>query len=102
MEPLISTLLDEAPDLVDDFVSKYPDLLDELEASYDDKDWIKFKRQVHNLKGIGGGYGYAEVSETAELIESDMQGNRYDALPAQFALLRELQQRIVLGRQMKS
>ncbi len=100
MEPLVSELLNESPDLADlieDFVKQFPELINELEHAHAKEDWVELNKLVHNLKGLGGGYGYPQISDIALTIEGDVQNNNFDSLKTQFDELRQLQKRIELG-----
>jgi PAS domain S-box-containing protein len=89
--PLVSTLLREDPglgDLVQRFVQRLPVLVGEMERAHADQDWGALKGHGHNLKGIGGGYGFAQLTELGARIER-CADNRDQA--GTLALLVELQ-----------
>jgi signal transduction histidine kinase/CheY-like chemotaxis protein/HPt (histidine-containing phosphotransfer) domain-containing protein len=72
--PLISTVLEADPDradLVHKFVENLPSLLDSLASACANQDWDGLKRRIHDLKSLGGGYGYMQLTKVAEKIESE-------------------------------
>ncbi|KPK09834.1 MAG: hypothetical protein AMJ68_11000 [Acidithiobacillales bacterium SG8_45] len=91
--PLVSELLIEEPDfheVIVAFVEKLPALIQELQAMHEQQDWNTMKDRIHDLKGLGGGYGYPQVSEVANTIESGLLGQQHDRIA-------ELLGRIQLG-----
>jgi len=44
----------------------------------DNNDWIKLKDAIHDLKGMGGGFGYPELTELSKRIESATISGDYD------------------------
>jgi signal transduction histidine kinase/CheY-like chemotaxis protein len=70
--PIKSDLLDSQPDLahlIDDFVDFLPAKMDALRAAAQATDWEKLRDEVHQLKGVGGGYGYPGLTELAGKLE---------------------------------
>jgi signal transduction histidine kinase/DNA-binding NarL/FixJ family response regulator len=81
-EPIISTLLSEDPtfiDLVEKFVSELPEMLSRLNHAYKENDWISLKDGLHNLKGMGGGFGYQVLTELAGKAEFQVFSENYEA-----------------------
>ena len=79
--PIISTLLNEDPafkDLVMKFVTELPDMLVKLNTYYEQKDWGALKGGLHNLKGMGGGFGYRVLTELAGKAEFQVFSENYD------------------------
>jgi len=98
--PLVSELLIEQPDcreLVVSFVEKLPGLIAELQSLNDQQDWNTMKDRIHDLKGLGGGYGYPQVSEIASAIESGLLSQQLNPIAEQLDQLRELLHLIQLG-----
>ncbi len=74
LEPIKSTLLNQQPDLeelVARFTCELPNSLSNLRQAYDEKDWESLNAQVHSLKGTGGNFGYPEITELTNKIESE-------------------------------
>ena len=75
MIPLHSKLLDDMPDMVElvqGFIAKLPDILKELEKSVSASDWPTIKHKAHDLKSVGGSYGYPEISKIAANMEFEI------------------------------
>jgi signal transduction histidine kinase/CheY-like chemotaxis protein/HPt (histidine-containing phosphotransfer) domain-containing protein len=70
--PVISKLIDEEPDLVcllEGFIGHLPASMDALESAAAKNDWDTLKEQAHQLKGLGGGYGYPDLTTLAGKLE---------------------------------
>ncbi|WP_455222139.1 ATP-binding protein [Kaarinaea lacus] len=80
--PIFSTLLSEDPtfaDLVEKFVAELPEKIDKLHHAYQQKDWVTLKDGLHNLKGMGGGFGYQILTELAGKAEFQIFSEHYEA-----------------------
>lgn len=69
---ITSELLHEDPDLidlVDRFVSRLPDMQSVIIKAFDEKDWEKFVHLIHQMKGVGGNYGYSMLTNLCADIE---------------------------------
>jgi YesN/AraC family two-component response regulator len=98
--PIVSTLLDGDPGLVDlvaQFIERLPEMVEELAHHTAHGNWAALKAKAHNLKATGGGYGFAPVSEVAARIEFELAKQSYDTIPALLDELRTLQRRIQAG-----
>ncbi len=99
-EAIYSTLINEMPEMVDlvqNFIEKFPEMIAELTRAVDTGDWVLIKRKVHDLKSIGGSYGFPQVSKVAARIEFELTKKNYQVLPACMTELTQLQQRITRG-----
>jgi HPt (histidine-containing phosphotransfer) domain-containing protein len=99
-EPLLSDLINEDPELeklVRLFVESLPEMIAELGTLHDKEDWPALKDKVHDLKGLGGGYGYPQISEVAMSMENDLRGKTYNQIRARLDSLEQLLHRIELG-----
>jgi HPt (histidine-containing phosphotransfer) domain-containing protein len=99
--PVISALLDggdEFATLVKEYIDHLSRLLDELEALLKNQQWDDLRKEIHDLKGGGGGFGYPQITELAREIEIALIDADYEMLPALFGRLRKLERRIALGR----
>jgi CheY-like chemotaxis protein/HPt (histidine-containing phosphotransfer) domain-containing protein len=100
IQPLHSNLSSEGPEFVDiivQFIVKLPDLINNIETNYRADDRVKLREVVHNLKGMGGGFGFPELTEHAAEIERLMQQDDMDAVAQLIGNLRILSQRIEAG-----
>ena len=82
-KPITSTLLSEEPelrDLVENFVSELPGMIAELQHMCQQKDWEPLKDLLHNIKGIGGGYGYDVLTSIAGKAEFQLLSENYKAV----------------------
>jgi CheY-like chemotaxis protein/nitrogen-specific signal transduction histidine kinase len=101
LTPVNSQLLAEFPEmleLVSSFIAGLPAALDSLRSAYQAGDWRTLKAKVHDLKSVGGGYGYPQVTQVAGKIEFELAKEDYGAVEHHFKELESLQQRILLGR----
>jgi PAS domain S-box-containing protein len=99
-DPIASALLEEVPDFLDlvtTFVERLPAMIQELEPVLPAPDWAGLKRRAHDLKGIGGSYGYPQVTSLAAKLEFEIIKQDFAAASARVRELRDLAERIVLG-----
>ena len=99
-EPIVSELLVKEPDffdLVSVFAGKLPELVEELQTLYDQGRWETLQDRIHDLKGLGGGYGYPQLSDVANSIELVLLSKSPEQIPDQVNQLRMLTQRIQVG-----
>lgn len=81
--PLYSTLLDEDPefeDIVTQFINKLPDIVSTIRIAHETKDWEKLKEVIHNLKGMGSGFGFPQLTELSAEIEKLRKQDEFDAM----------------------
>ena len=71
-----------------DFVSKLPQRVDQMADLLCKGDLEELRRQMHQLKGAGGGYGFPAISELASAAEQRVRAN--DTLDAVAAGVRSL------------
>ena len=67
--PITSSLLAEGPDmagLVDYFVAKLPEYLERVTSAADRMDFGRIGQCAHDLKSVGGGYGYPMLARYAD------------------------------------
>lgn len=90
---LVSTLADHPTlgKLVRGFLERLPARLEELQAAYRSSDFETLKALAHGMRGAGGTYGFAPLSEAAEDLEHRLRdGGAPAEVDAAFARLREL------------
>jgi CheY-like chemotaxis protein/HPt (histidine-containing phosphotransfer) domain-containing protein len=98
--PLVSTLLADEPDLADlveHFIEKLPDIVDGIAKAAESQSWKELKDRVHDLKSVGGGYGFMPLSEVAAKIDFDLVKGVYDNIGTWVKELYDLQDRILRG-----
>lgn len=72
MEPIQSTVLEEDPDFIDivsRFMEKLPDTLNRIGQLNEQGSFDELSKVVHDLKGVSGNMGYAQISELAGKLE---------------------------------
>ena len=91
--PLVSELLADEPDMADlvsSFLTRLPAYLDRLETAAASAEFVAVGRCAHDLKSVGGGYGYPLLYALAVELESAAtagDADRVTALTAQFERL---------------
>ena len=84
--PITSTILVEEPemiDLVERFIEKLPQYISRITESYENNKWDELRKNVHELKGTSGNYGFDELYKLMQSIEFELtkenyQGVQYD------------------------
>jgi HPt (histidine-containing phosphotransfer) domain-containing protein len=69
----VSDLLVDDPDMLDiveEFVEGLETRLDEFRQAFEQLDWDHLTKLAHQLKGAGGSYGYAKLSNLARDMEA--------------------------------
>ena len=69
---LTSELLIEEPeliDLIDKFMLRLPILQNKVNQAYSDENEEELSGFIHQLKGVGGGYGYPTLTDLCAKIE---------------------------------
>ena len=101
LPPVCSVLLTDEPeasDLVLQFIDKIPATLSEINEAAANRDWDKLKCCVHRLKGVGGGYGYPELTEIAGKIEFQIENRNQSEIDSLLHQLGTYADRIVAGK----
>jgi CheY-like chemotaxis protein len=103
-EAIASTFRDDTDmaGIIAEFVGQLPRRLVEMRQAAANNQWDVLLRAAHQLKGAGGSYGYACLSEAAGELES--HAKRRDAEAAMLALnnLMKLSERIQAGHAVES
>lgn len=61
--------------LVQNFVTKLPDIMNSIEQAVEQLNWQELSALLHNLKGLGGSFGFPEITELAgPMYESIVEG----------------------------
>jgi HPt (histidine-containing phosphotransfer) domain-containing protein len=100
MNPIVSILLEKEPeftDLVEVFVQRLPPTVAKIKQLYQEKAWPQLQKEVHELKGMGGGFGYPMLTELAGTIESQVKAANAEAVQSLLEELDDLRDRIVEG-----
>jgi len=70
---IVSELLAEGPDmadLVEYFMTKLPGYLERMEDAVDCMDFARIAKGAHDLKAVGGGYGYPLLGALGQALET--------------------------------
>jgi len=100
MKPITSLLLEHEPeflDLVEVFVRRLPPIVVKIRQLFDERQWPQLKKEVHDLKGMGGGFGYPMLTELAARVESQVIREDIQGISGLLDELDGLSHRIVLG-----
>ena len=90
---ITSELLLEDPgliDLIDRFISRLPNMQAAIVKAYSEKDWEHFTSLIHQMKGVGGNYGYPMLTDLCADIEvkaKEKDENKVDELIKKFEIL---------------
>ena len=98
--PLHSTLSNnekEYQEILSTFIAGLDPTMEKLEAAYEQQEWEFLSDHIHQLKGVGGGYGYPDITKLAAKIELQIMNKNYDEVSSLLDELRKLIARIVLG-----
>ena len=92
---ITSKLLEEDAgliDLIDKFMLRLPVLYDSIIKAFAEKDWPGFLGLVHQMKGVGGGYGYPMLTTLCAEIELTAKAEDFIKLTRQmeeFSLMKD-------------
>lgn len=100
MNPITSTLLVDEPefaDLVETFVKQLPESVVKIKQLFQDQNWPQLKQEVHDLKGMGGGFGYPMLTDLAGKIESRVVHQDIETVQTLLEELDVLSSRVEIG-----
>ena len=75
MDP-IRSIYEDDPDMLEivrEFAAELPDRIADLESKHEAGRLQELQTLAHQLKGAGGGYGFALVTETAAALEEALE-----------------------------
>lgn len=102
IEPIFSDLLEEESDLaelISQFIDALPGLIEDFARAIASEDWLAIQQLSHDMKGIGGGYGYPLLSELAECMGLRISNRQFAGLDTDLEEMKRLAQGILLGHQ---
>jgi CheY-like chemotaxis protein len=97
---LTSDLLAEDPDLIDlidKFMRRLPEMQSAINQSYNDKNWEVFSGLIHQMKGVGGGYGYPMLTDLCANLEVQLKNQSMDNVAKLMNEFNELAEQILAG-----
>jgi HPt (histidine-containing phosphotransfer) domain-containing protein len=80
MDPIRSAY-ESDPDMLEiirEFAHELPDRIARLEALLAAHDYAELQTLAHQLKGAGGGYGFAQITDVAAKLESSLKSGDAD------------------------
>ncbi len=97
LAPILDDDEDEDEDyilLIRRFVDQLPARLESINDNYLTQDWQGLAACLHDLKGMGGGFGYPSLTELAGTLEFSLKKQDYHELPEGLDQLAKLVDRI--------
>ena len=97
---LTSDLLHEDPsliDLIDKFMSRLPTMRDSINLAYAENNNEEFSNLIHQLKGVGGGYGYPMLTTLCSDIEVQIKDGSAENVTALLQDLNTMCEAILAG-----
>lgn len=101
-DPIFSDLLQQEPELaelISKFIDALPGLIEEFARAIEKKDWRAVQQLAHDMKGIGGGYGYPLLSELAARMGLRVSNGQFAGLESDMEEMKRLAHGILLGYQ---
>ena len=100
IEPVVSTLLEEEPDmldLVEAYIEQLPDSYEKIKQAEQNEDWSELRELIHKMKGTAGGYGYPELTRLAAQAEFQILNEDYHEVASFIAQIETYIKRIIIG-----
>jgi len=98
-EPIISSLIKAEPELrplIEAFIDRLPGMIAQIEGLLGVGDMEGLKLKLHDLQGVGGGYGFSDISQLADEMMKALRGEQLNRMPLLITKFREIQSRIIL------
>ncbi len=104
MQPtyITSQLLEEDPgliDLIDRFMTRLPAMRDNIINAWNEQDSEKFSSLLHQLKGVGGNYGYPALSAICAEIETLIREKSSNSITQKLKDFTQVCEHILAGQQ---
>ena len=97
---LTSNLLHDDPeliDLIDKFIKRLPDMQKTINTAYTENKKEELSGLIHQMKGVGGNYGYPTLTELCSKMEFQITGNHMDNVTALLADFNHMVEEIISG-----
>ena len=97
---ITSEILLEDPgliDLIDKFIKRLPTLRDSINLANSEKNDEEFSNLIHQLKGVGGGYGYPMLTALCSDIEVQIKSESAENVSALLQELNLMCEKILAG-----
>ena len=98
---ITSELLKNDPDLIDlidKFLSRLLDMQEKIIKVHDELDWEAFLSLIHQMKGVGGNYGYPMLTELCADIELKTKEEKYDEVSNKLVEFKLMCEQILAGK----
>jgi len=95
-----SELLKEEPDLIDlidRFISRLPGMQEAIIKAHNEKDWETFTGLIHQMKGVGGNYGYPMLTTLCAEIEMTTKEENFSKVENQLNEFNLMSENILAG-----
>ena len=104
MEAIVSTYAGDADlvPIVMEFVSCLPERIRAMRNDLSSGSFADLERLAHQLKGAGGSYGYACLTDAARELESYAKGEDAEAAMLALNTLTHICERVQAGHEMNS
>ena len=97
---IVSTLLsidDSFSDLVSEFIDQLPSMIEVISTASDENNLPLLKNKIHDLKAVGGNYGFMQITDVARKMETELSSGSGTNLEPYINELRELSKKIQKG-----
>lgn len=97
---LTSDLLHKEPDLIDlidKFILRLPIMRDAIVKAHIDQQGEELSGLIHQMKGVGGGYGYPMLTKLCEKMEFQIESQNNDNVSALIDDLKDMVEEILAG-----
>jgi len=99
---ITSSLLVQEPefiDVVNAFIRRLPEIQQAINQAYSKADWQVFSEQIHQLKGLGGGFGYPLLTDVSKEIECLLAEKDYQGVEESLKKLNALCAQVIAGQE---
>ena len=80
------------------FIDSLPEFLDQFKQAIAEKDSTSLKESLHSIKGMGGTFGFPEISEWALNVETALETNSIENIDKEMKQLDELIQPLLANQ----
>ena len=101
IQVIISELLKDDPDLIDlidRFLSRLLDMQEKIIKVHDEEDWETFLSLIHQMKGVGGNYGYPMLTTLCADIELKTKEEKYSEVSDKLIEFKLMCEQILAGK----
>ena len=98
---ITSELLKNDPDLIDlidKFLSRLFDMQEKIIKVHAELDWEAFLSLIHQIKGVGGNYGYPMLTVLCADIELKTKEEKYDEVSDKLIEFKLMCEQILAGK----